>query len=793
MSTGREHLLPGEICQAWEERLAPLPGAHRDALMVLIGTYLPPASGPALRACHRYFDADHASSHALDIDVLNTALTQLGLPRENPRAYKVHHPLYAAVTGTFSPLSHPGHRAARLVMTGLFARSTGSNAGLYYSQLLTVRRCLALVTEEVNGDYDHWRSAADAFRDALIANKANPGLGPNVAERLARLQQFRELINGAREIGVNRVSRPTGTRRSRPADPQVDLRLEERLTQAAPPPSPAARERALEREEARVDATSTRIGGAVYSPTPPPSRAAGDEPADPDTAEHVQRQTASALTPADDHALLRQGPAMAATSTLIAHTDPGRLPLGRIHEALEVISDCGAQWAFTWLILTTGMPPERLARLRACPQATEREEPHWHNDTLTYRVLDGPVAVGNGDNQCITLTLPVGITQALADLAASTPFAALHKRIDQRLKRALRNTPGMLPTVRRLRASAELQLLPEARDSVAARALTGHYSLAYAAPAAYRAYPPGELQALFASTSTTLAQSLLARAAPTPALAQRLEAVCAFPQATPHASGSGRALAPAELKPLFLGLRDAGARLGEQFTQYRGPERAWAEALVQVVRVQAAYTYLAWALATGARPVARKTVFVWADKGVHAQHQAGAYLSDKASGAYRERRLVPVIQPLAQQLHRNREACNTAEQLLLRRRWSVRDPRGTDQKALPAHLVRTTKRTTEWRVFRQRDLAATLEETGIGTGATFAANATRHTVASQLRQTVPEAQVDALLGHARAGRGVFAPASTGTMDWAGLRAALETLLQDAGFRVARIEALFDVR
>lgn len=791
--TDANHLLPSAVIRSWDAVTADaLSAVETETIMTVVRAYLPPCTEQALKQCLVHYHADFPDDEGPNHKQVNELCQRLDLEAGNLGRYATQYPLHAAVTQRFGRTDHDGHRAARLVLVGLFSAARGGNADLYYSQLLQVRRCLIRALGQVQGDHENWRSAAEAFLHALT--KPAGGLSQSGPNAKADLQMLRDIVSGNRAVAVNKKVQPTGVKRPRPPRQSPDSELRERLVRHQSPPSAAAREEALAREESRVNDAQAVIGGATYQVVSSQKRASNDEPADDTAPTWLRRTQPSALTPSDDRAMMRQAPRMAATSALVAKTDPQRLPLGRALEALAFLGDDDLQWAFAWLMLTTGMPSARLAGLRASSHAPVDGKPHWHNNTLTYRLADGPVAAGPaGTNQLVSLTLPRAVQDALTGDSKCEPFAGVAKTIDNRLAHAFRHAPGITPTLLRLRATAELQILGHAQDTVAARALGGHYSLAYAAPAAYRQFAPGELQALFEASTSALTNALGAHGEPSPALARRI-ALMQFPESAPESTtGSARALIPGEVHALFSGLHAAGTRSGAHLLQMANGESGWTGVLQQVVHAQAAMTYLLWALSTGARPIATKTVFVVADPGVHAAHQAAAYLSDKASGAYRERRLVPVIDALAKQLDLHREACRITQTLLERRGWCVHEARHPDQKALPARLVTNRDQTAEWQVFRQADYKTALTQAGLDTEAAVAANATRHTVATRLREVLPDAQVDALLGHARLGLGVFAPASTTTPDWRGLREALEGVLRDSQLKPATIEALYHAR
>ncbi len=789
MKTNPKYLSPAVIIENWRNRASEIEPDKARAIRALVDAYLPPMTEPALVACHELYGADYPAADTVSQQQLLAASAELKLDRTRPRRYATQYPLHAAVCTRFHDPGSPAHRAARRVLTALFASPPVENPDLYYGQLLSVRRCLMRALDAVTDERVDWRDAAEIFRRALADQRQ--AMDRRAGEDLLC---FEKLIDGERKPGINvrNVTQSQTEGSGNIHERSVDIPMRDRLA-GSPAASSRSREKALADREVRDDGTAVRIGETAYTPVAAAPSTDRDEPADAPGPTLVRRTTPSTLTPSDDHAAQRKAPRMAATNALAAATDPQRLAFGRLQEALETVADTPIQWAYVWLLLTTGMQPDRIAQLRVCTEVPSGEPPHCDLETLSFRLLDGPAAVGDGQNQVVTLVLPEALRLAFKEVAGNAPFAGIAKRIDHRCAYAFRNSPGTVPTAMRLRATAVMHIAPHACDEIARLALSGSYKLAYAAAAAYRQFAPGELQTLWEQTQGSLAASLGAHAQPSCKLSRYFDEL-RFGRPEPAGStGSGRTLPLPVAGRLFRKLREAGKNAGARLLDPSLAERAWTDRLVQAMRLQAAMTYLLWGLATGARPVGSRTVFRIFDKGVVAAHHPAAYLSDKATAIYRERRVVPIIHSLTQQLAFHREACRIAQALLERRRWSVHDTREPSQIELPARLEIRRWGRAEWRIFRQRDFTETLTAAGLDPNRAIADNATRHTVATELRRKLPEPQLDALLGHARVGLGLFAPASAAPLDWAGLRQALEHVLREAGIQPATIEELDHAR
>jgi hypothetical protein len=781
-----EHLLPSQIVEHWLERTAVLEAPDAEAIMKLVRTYLPPPNAQALFACHPWYRADYPGAEMVDRERLAPSIQVLELERSNPRMYKSHYPLHAAANILFPDATNQSHRAARLVLTGLFADPPGENARRYYEQLLAVRHCISRAIDTVTAQCWHWRTAGEAFRCALNGRKLDD-------KTLQDLQCFQQLLNGQRKVGVNVQNQSPGENNETQRKHQRNIEAVRNRLNAAPRPPSEPREREPSRRAASDDGSTPRIGASSYQSVSPSGRTSGAENADPDGPTRLKRTQPSALTPADDRAQVRQQARIAATDILPAATDPQTLPFGRIHEALEAVADADALWALAWLTLTTAMPPQRLALLRAASRMPRDHTPHWNGQRLSYRLESGPApAGGDGDNLVVVLTLPESVRHALTAIGGDQPLAHAAKSLDNRWSHAFRDRAGTVPTLMRMRATAELRNQSHIGERAAALALSGRYSFGHRAPGAYRRFEPGELQSHFERANTTMASSLFERANVGAKLAYRLNGLRFSSHPPRRASGSGRALPPDRFGQLFQSLQEVGTDMGAQLLEPGRSGATWTEVLQQLVRLQAAMTYLMWSLATGARPVADKTVFIRADKGVYAPHQEAAYLSDKASKSYRERRFVPVIDALAKQLNLNHEACRIGETLLRRRGWSVEDSRPTDRQDLAAYLALGRGGVARWRVYRQADFAADLRRAAPDAAGAIAPNAARHTVASELRRTLSEAHVDTLLGHARINLDLLAPASSAAPDWRALRQALQALLERTSIQPRTIKALYHV-
>lgn len=797
-------LLPTQILEQWGHLLSEgqLTPQEHALVETAVKHYLPPPTGPALRAC-RALQQDGQGLAGLREEQLESIITRLQLAPAQARQVGTLYPLFFALTQDTPKvrLSEPKKRAGHSLLVRYFSNvSPHATPGTYYPDVLAVRDTLA----------DTLRNARDEdcqkLQDPQVALAAvqqqNKG---RVLEGVKRdkLRRFEEILTGERQPGVptNRRSFSPRTKRHRPPDRgEAELRA---VMAAVPKCSDRAALQSLERAEeqpAAQNRTATFSGVPFKHAAPRQAAAAGDEPDDAASPDMVRRLMPSRLTPTDDLQLIRRQACIPATAGLRAETDFTHLPARRLAEALAVAADGEpGEWALAWLLLTTGLAVDRLTSMTTATEPPGDATPHWHpsSNQLRFRLLDGPAAADDGHNQVVVLDLPDSVGADLRACHLRGRRRLLRKalpRLNRRFRRTFRNRSGVNPTVWRLRSNAWFRVRAEARDAVAAMALSGQFGMTYAAPAAYRRFEETELQELFAATSRSLAEEA-ANALPTDAaLQERLDGIQFFPLPHPAVTGSARAREPEAFAAAFDALRGAAieaehAALVEIFQGGPG-----LKARARAARLLAAYSYLTWLLSTGARPIARRTDFCLFSDSAKRGGGRGvrAYLSDKSNKVFRERRVIPVINRLVQQLRAVKALETAVSAALAGGDYVLSNAQPAEQTDLPALLVCRGRKAT-WRTFTHADLLETLTQLDFRAHSEWAHNVTRHTVATALRATVPEAGIDMLLGHATGGRAMFSrfivePAS----DWSALRSALEAILRRAGHRHLTLEDLHHV-
>lgn len=744
---------------------------HYSEFQFVIRHYLPPTHSMALRAMIKYAALDWPELPSLDIDAYIRGLwphtPHDPLPR---RGLGVPYPVYYAMTGVFR--DHTARSSiARRILGGLLSDvGTGATPTTYYEDVLAARETLTLVLDLLDPAHADtgWRASAHH------ALRAADGLGLSPGSRAYHhVERYRALLTGEREVGVPQVRQPEGVRRRRGSRQHEDTAYRERIQRQAAAIVAAdadSRERALTSGEEVQSGALISAGGASYQHVHRSAPESMGEPCDAPGVDYVRRAQPSALTPRDDRMLVHQASRMAPTSALPAETDFHRLPLARIAAALESLSSDATAMAYVWLLATTGIPPSRLGATRLGGDIPSGDEPVWDADSgcLSYRLERGPVCVGTGEHLVVSLHLPQAIREALAS-SEDRPFDGAHKRVPGRLQTAARQHPGPTPTPSRLAASAIYRLAPHARDQAAIATLSGRYPLALAAPAAYRAYPTVELQQMYDAAAASLVREIKQRCNPSAAVRDWLDQAAA-PSPNQPASrliGSGRLPSTTQVRSLVGRLREACSDADREICQQamRGPVHL--HTLLRLVEAHAAYVYLAWQMATGARPVSANTVAVRV--GLH-----DAYLADKASGRHVERRLIPLPSLLLRHLLAHSRLIAAAEQVLEHRQSPVSSDPGMQASAIPVYLHYRRRHGVQRVTMGQQRFAEWLEV--VDPGCAWPANATRHYFASVMRRKVSEDAVMALLGHARHGLSLHALTSTATIRWDDVRDAQDRLL-----------------
>jgi integrase len=300
--------------------------------------------------------------------------------------------------------------------------------------------------------------------------------------------------------------------------------------------------------------------------------------------------------------------------------------------------------------------------------------------------------------------------------------------------------------------------------------LKGQYGRLDAAPAAYRQVDSTSLQQLFDAGMRRCGVGMPSS-----------------PPASSSASavGSSRALTASAWQPLTSRLQAAIAQARAPLETWLRPDPLPIASVVEYVQLVAAYAYLGWLLATGARPASANTHTIIT--GTH------AWIRDKGSRRGTESRVIPLHPSIVQQLSSHQALVDQTILLMTRHHTPIDDQRRSDQQG-PTWLSLSQHRRPHCQlraihhadlrgVLSRRTPAAPLPDTVLP-----ANNATRHSTTTALYRVIPEAELDALVGHARIGRDRTHPRANAPLPQSkACQQHIGAWLQATGYRVLDVE------
>ncbi|WP_163560414.1 hypothetical protein [Halomonas sp. NO4] len=774
--------LPAWIIDRYQHQFQQLnlSSQERDLAIAIIQYTLPPPTKPELQLACQLYARDHA---ALPSELSET-LTGLDFLTSSPCTDPgTQYPLWYAISQT-SFLNRTSKDAfhARQILTSWFTKTVRhAEPSIYRTQVQQVRDILVVALENRATHGVSLSSHQDVIK--AMGHPTMSDLrhtwGRHYQTYCALYEQQRQpgLRVGHDLSGYRRTGNNSG--RTRQLN-RYQVRRREQIADATPATQQRITDRVLSDRAPSADGLDSAIAELGFRYTKGASRLSkADEPEL--EAPTIERSTPSQLTPSDDRRATRQAVQMAATNTLPTQEDVHRLTPWQIRQTLLLeLPPC--QWALVCLLLVTGMPVNRLISLTRSSHDSEpcdesnAESPQWNPDSLTwrYRCRDGPSSAqdGNTSHQWVTLHLPPAVNKALLSVDSATPLAGSVNRLNRRLRSAFRDKPGLTPTAQRLSATAWLFMRDLAPDNHLVHTLRGEYGRLESAPAAYRQIDRASLQNLF--------DAGLSRCG-----------ISALPSPPPHASkgrmGSSRAVPAPSWQQWHSALRDAIQQARRPLEQWLRPDPLPLHAVVEYCQLSAAYSYLGWLLATGTRPVSATTRTRITD--------TLAWISDKNSRRGRESRVIPILPAIAEQLQSHHALMEQTVILLKRNGHPIDDQRQPNQQ-WPAWIEVTQPRRPRCRVRSlhhadYREMLSRLVVPGCSCDAPLPAdNATRHSVITALHSVIPEASLDALVGHARIGRDRCHPRANAPINqWKDCQEAISSWLQSTGYRTMNMEDL----
>ncbi|QFT85219.1 hypothetical protein FIU88_09545 [Halomonas sp. THAF12] len=708
------------------------------AYMSLIKYFLPPPNRPDLLLACELFTRDHAAPipSALIDAIENTESLNANACTTAGTQYPVW---YALSHSGFLNRQQAGTQSARQILTNWFTPiERHAEPSIYLDQTRDVRDVLKVVLDTMDR-----HSMTLATSQDVIRIMGHPTMREERGNLDKKYKTFYELHEAQRRPGVRIGHNLSGYKKKahhsefRKELNRYQKRRREQITDA-----PFAHQQlitettAAERfsGEGQIDKALTEPGYRFARHTP-----SNTEFDDTPSIPVIQRTTPSQLTPADDRRAARKAVEIAATNTLATLEDVHRLTPWQTRQVLKMDMP-PLERAITRLLLVTGMPVNRLAKIQRTSHDGEPtdEIPLWEPESATwrYRLQDGPSPAqdGNTSHLWVTLRLPAEINEALLSANSETPLIGSIQRLNRRLRHKFRDTAGLTATAHRLCATSWLIMRPLATDSHIVNTLRGEYGQIESAPAAYRRTDSTTLQKLF---DTGLRRcGIPVQSAPSPDI-------------TNHYVGSSRVLTASEWRQWTTSILEAIGQARDPLELWLSPDPLPIESVVEYVQLASAYAYLGWLLSTGARPVSANTQSIVTG--------TRTWISDKASRRGKESRVIPLHKVSARQLQSHCMLIEQTIHLLNKYHYPIEDLRRPDQQ-WPAWMSLTHHNQPRCRIraihhsdFRK--ILISLDNADRPLGALLPSdNATRHSMTTALYRTAPEAELDALVGHARIGR-----------------------------------------
>ena len=767
---------PHEIREAWHAVIDPsdLTSDEKERLISIVSYAQPPVSIATLTQA--------ATLYVTDVSVCDIAPTvkilkkNAMIPHATPKHIGTNFPVFYALTNPLqlnqssSVLAHQ----ARIFMSDFF-KDVEQTHLVSRSNLLAARDIIKAI---INAGYPKNSQNISFEKYVVKAINSDELYAQRKTEIENKIKVFTMLVNGELNPGEKSRDyqgggRASGSKLIIKHDPWHDKRLA-RLANAPPPPRCLMRE-AHDINNKMLDADDAPEAYTVrLCPTPDNKCVEALEEA----SEHItlQRATTSTLTPRDDSQLTRRFTLGAPTTTLSSITDISRLTPEHIYDVISLPMDALTH-TYAVLLLSTGLPAQRLMKLvvsqhlNAVISDQYDERPHWCPSAmvLCYRLLDGP-SVRNAapENQWVQLQLPPLLATALGRLEDGQfphrPFLRARGRLNTQLRRHFRKKPGTHPTANRLSASSWLYRRPHAVDDVAAATLAGQFGLALAAPAAYRRLPNDEIQQLFNDTLKNLGVTESTH----PPLSDR-DSACLTAPVNPV--GSAVAQSSDAFVPIFQEIRAAMRAPQSEISRWWLGMPFPIDALVTLYQLVATHELLAWQLSTGARPV-----------GANSENHIGEkrqWIHDKNSARGTESRVIPILAPIRDGLRSLQRWISSLIHMAATEGIFIEDRR-TAKRDTPAWLLtpkqgqRLVLRDMNWSDISSLPLPYLAE---------WPNNVARHSLTSWLRHHIPDAAVDALLGHARHGRMLSSPRAEASIgEQPQLRRTLQTWLKECGYQ-----------
>lgn len=779
---------PHEIKKEWRDAidLLELSTDEKKQIMHIVAYAQPPLSIPSLIEAN---DRHCLDKGAYDITPLITKISDTGdIPRALPKNIGTNFPIYYALThpDQLNKKSSKIENQSRLFLSRFFKKVALDglvSRGNFYNHVLAVRDILKTV---VYADLDD-HPDSDTFGNYILTSINSDTFYSQRTNLRAKINVFKLLVNGKLRPGEKTRDHHGGGKGTGGQgtgiknDPWHDKRIQHLATAPRPPRKRVREQQSSNTQNFDADVVPDSHEVGMQLSTAKNRAEVVEEVTETMT---LQRDMPSTLTPADDRQLTRRFTRSAPTSTLAAVSDISRLTPEQVWSVLHDAPLDPLTRAYAVLVLSLGLPPSRLNRLVVSDHFDTvinnsiDARPHWcpTHGILCYRLLDGPsLDNANPTSLWVQMRLPDSLANALNEHVMNQSdqrlFRGIRGELNKQLRRFFRKSPGIIPTANRLQASSWLYRRPSAVDDIAAATLSGQFGLSGSAPAAYRQLPRTEIQHLLTDTLATLgiteSQGI-----------HYVDGVNTFSPTDNSPLGSSVAKPPNAFVPIFQALRDAMNSSQATVSGWWAGKPFPLDALATLHQLVSAHELLAWQLSAGARPIGNSSA--------NRMGNQSQWIHDKNSARGIESRVIPLLKVTRDSLRSLHQwtdnltrTASSAGVVISDRRTAVRET--------PSWLCTTKKphqlvlRDMTWSDLLTLDLPYLRD---------WPNNVPRHSLATWLRQHLPDAEIDALLGHARHGRMLSSPRAEASIgQQPRLRRALKEWLSECGYQSIKWEGL----
>jgi len=505
------------------------------------------------------------------------------------------------------------------------------------------------------------------------------------------------------------------------------------------------------------------------------------------TAKTICRDTpksGSKLNRNDDRRALRGRINYQASRNIVLITDMHRLPLPQIVRFLSMLDTCPEGIVLGWVILTTGMTPDRLLRLKLNMEGNKIVCLHPDTGILHYTVNNRP---DTKHEQLMQLQMNPFVGNAICSLHTSGWLSGAEESLQRIIGDFSVHNPGQSTTMERISSSSVLHFSRGFLSELEAAHLAGDIPAKLRAQVHYYPIDLADLNRKWQDAHQSFAERILNMDSCTGSFRSFLESLERFPRALPSGTiGSIHGKPVKSLQQLINAIEELARQLNVRIHSALSFEKL--PLIVDFIQIQHLQLYLVEQLCFGSRKFGSKTQYALAPS------KAMGWGREKASAVFSvERKTIPLVGILQSQI----EACESDWKCLIK----ATDARGVSvlgnnfhkcSAPLPAEVtLNIGKRQIYVKKMSSSGFSDVLEKYDLPSlppTTLRRIHLIKHIVASELVGKIPQVLLDELLTHDRDGLDFCAPWSTGsTVAMDQLRQAIRTMLSQLNIQKIALE------